>query len=366
MNANGLKSDIISKVGQKKGKKKSIYWLAQFFGWFSYVFLTGLINHLNDSFNVDLLYTLVVVFFLGVTLSHLYRGIVIRYGWLKKSPLSLVPRIIGLCLLFGFSFALIYGGIADAFFEEVDTVYEYPYLQFLSLVLSFSFVYLLWLLFYFTFNFFENYRTEEIKNLQLEAAKNEIELSHLRSQLNPHFMFNAMNSIRALVEENPEQAKTSITKLSSILRNSLVAGKKKQVEFKEELDFVKDYLSLEQVRYEERLRVSYQVEEGIENVLIPPLIIQTLVENGIKHGISHLPQGGDLVIEARKKGEVLEVKIKNTGSLNKKSTERGIGIKNTEKRLELLYGNHAKFDIFESDGMVVSQLQIPLDSEHKN
>src|SRR5690606_38237133 len=125
-----------------------------------------------------------------------------------------------------------------------------------------------------------------------QAVKNEIELNRLISQLNPHFVFNSMNSIRALIDEDPKLAKQAVTELSNVLRNFLLMGKKTMVAFSEELKMVKDYLSLEKIRFEEKLQIIIKVDDDCMNFLVPPLMIQTLVENGIKHGTSKLPEGG--------------------------------------------------------------------------
>ena len=120
----------------------------------------------------------------------------------------------------------------------------------------------------------------------------EIELNNLKSQLNPHFIFNALNSIRALVDENPLKSKQAINQLSNILRNSLASDKKGLTKFEDELKIVKDYLGLESIRFEERLKTEFDIHPESQKFLVPPLMIQTLVENGIKHGISKLTPGG--------------------------------------------------------------------------
>ena len=218
-----------------------------------------------------------------------------------------------------------------------------------------------WSLIYFMVHYIENYKKAEIENLKWQANINEIELNKLKSQLNPHFMFNAMNSIRALVEENPERAKESITQLSNILRNTLTMGKNKVIPFDDELKIVKDYVGLESTRYEERLRVEFVIDPQSSNFSVPPLMLQTLVENGIKHGISKLPEGGDLKVKTEVKGDVLHVNISNSGQLNGRSSNgTGFGIKNSEQRLSLLYGNYASLKIYNSDDKhVQTELIIP-------
>src|SRR5690606_9097471 len=138
----------------------------------------------------------------------------------------------------------------------------------------------IWTMIYLTFHYFERYN----KSLKYEAAAREIELSNLRSQLNPHFIFNALNSIRALVDEDPAKSKEAITQLSGILRNSLMVDRQRLVAFSDEVNTVQDYLALESIRYEERLETRLDLDPQSAKYLIPPLMIQTLVENGIKHG----------------------------------------------------------------------------------
>ena len=159
-----------------------------------------------------------------------------------------------------------------------------------------------WTVFYFAYHYFNEYN----KSLKYEASMIEIELNNLKSQLNPHFIFNALNSIRALVDENPVKSKQAINQLSNILRNSLASDKKGLTNFDEELKIVKDYLGLESIRFEERLKTEFDIHPESQRFLVPPLMIQTLVENGIKHGISKLTKGGVIQL----KTDVVNDKLK--------------------------------------------------------
>ncbi|MCK6649086.1 MAG: histidine kinase, partial [Bacteroidia bacterium] len=228
-------------------------------------------------------------------------------------------------------------------------------------ILNFSFVLFFWSLIYFLVHYIENYKKAEIENLKWSASINEIELNKLKSQLNPHFMFNAMNSIRALVDENPGKSKEAITQLSNILRNTLQMGKNKVIPFDEELRIINDYLALEAIRYEERLKVSMDIHPESKQFQIPPLMIQTLVENAIKHGISKLTKGGIIEIQTKIEKEQLIIKIKNSGQLqNTNESDSGYGIKNTLQRLQLLYGKDANMSIRNLDNeFVLTELIIP-------
>src|SRR5690606_36171665 len=215
-----------------------------------------------------------------------------------------------------------------------------------------------WSLFYFTYHYFERYN----KSLKYEASMIEIELNNLKSQLNPHFIFNALNSIRALVDENPGKSKQAINQLSNILRNSLASDKKGLTKFDDELKIVKDYLGLEHIRFEERLRTEFDIDPNSHRFYVPPLMIQTLVENGIKHGISKLTAGGLIQMTTHVEKDCLRIRIRNSGRLvnGERKSPLGLGIKNTVQRLKLIYGEEASFRIVnENDNFVLTEVIIP-------
>lgn len=231
--------------------------------------------------------------------------------------------------------------------------------NFIGLTTIYALIFFVWSVLYFIYHYFERYNI----SLKHQAAMNEIELNNLKSQLNPHFIFNALNSIRALVNENPKKSKKSITQLSNILRNSLITDKKKLTSFNEELQIVKDYLGLETIRFEERLKTSFDIHPESNLYAIPPLMLQTLVENGVKHGISKLKEGGEISLKTFFQNDDLIVQIRNTGNYKpngSKKSNTGLGLKNTKQRLELLFGHHSKIKIVnEGHNMVLTELNIP-------
>ncbi|MFN7014179.1 MAG: sensor histidine kinase [Bacteroidia bacterium] len=338
--------------------KTTVYWICQIFGWFAFVFINAVFIGISNEASLARYLSLLLLFLLGITFSHLYRYVIIRFKWLSVKTASLIPRFLFSAILLGtVTYAL--GGV-------FNSIISFEKIQFtksdIAGALNLSFIYLVWSLIYFLVNFIENYRKEEIKNLRFEASMNEIELNKLKSQLNPHFMFNAMNSIRALIDENPEKSKLALTQFSNVLRNVLQMGKTKLVPFSQEIQLVKDYLDVESIRYEERLKVNYNLDNASNEFEIPPMMLQTLVENAIKHGISKYAKGGYIIVSSAVEKEMLKVTIKNTGKLSDENIDesKGYGINNTKQRLNLLYGNMAFFKIEQSgDNEVTCTLLIP-------
>jgi two-component system, LytTR family, sensor kinase len=220
----------------------------------------------------------------------------------------------------------------------------------------------LWVLVYAMYHYIRQNRNNQIDKLKLEAVVKSLELKTIKSHINPHFIFNALNSIRALVDENPTRARTAITELSNILRSSLQAEKQETVNLEQELDIVNDYLALEQMRFEERLQIELYIDQETLVEPVPPMMLQTLVENAIKHGISKQETGGKIIIYSKYINNTHELRVVNSGNLmeSKKGNETGFGIKSTQDRLNLLFQEHARFEIKQlPDNMVESKIIMP-------
>ena len=218
----------------------------------------------------------------------------------------------------------------------------------------------LWLLIYLVWHYIVKNRNDQLDTLKLETTVKELELKTIKSHINPHFIFNSLNSIRALVDENPPRARQAITELSNILRSSMHAEKSETVTLEKELDIVKDYLALEHMRFEERLKIEMQIDEDTLQQPVPPMMLQTLVENAIKHGISKQVSGGIVRVISRFKGDHLELLVQNTGQLSPIINGDGFGIKSTEDRLNLMYQGKAYFEIRNTgNNMVESKVIMP-------
>ena len=339
--------------------KKKLYWFSQLIGWLLYVVVVGVLNKLNGSdLTAPLLYNLLSIFILGIFISHLYRSVILRLNWMRFNIPRLIPRGVLGAMVFGVIFYFLQYLVSEILIA--GGTFEFDFIKALPVIINWTLLCVLWSALYFLFHFIDNYKKEEIKNLKWEAAKNEMELNKLKSQLNPHFIFNSMNSIRALINEDPKLAKDAITQLSNVLRNSLMIGRKKVISLNEEMKLVDDYLSLEKTRFEERLNIVRNISDETLNFQVPPLMVQTLVENGIKHGTSKLPGGGTIEITSELENDRLKITIKNSGKYDQVTeSDSGFGIINTVQRLQLLYGNEASFNITNEDGMVKTQLVVP-------
>lgn len=219
----------------------------------------------------------------------------------------------------------------------------------------------MWLLLYMVWHYIEKNRKDQFDRLTLEKTVKELEVKTIKSHINPHFIFNSLNSIRALVDENPERARRAITELSNILRSSMQVEKMETVPLEKELDIVKDYLALEQMRFEERLKIDMDIDEDTLYLPVPPMMLQTLVENAIKHGISKQIKGGYVKVISRIRNQEHELIVENSGQMEGEVNGDGFGIKSTVDRLRFLYQGRASFEIKNINGDTVqSKITMPL------
>lgn len=342
---------------------KRIYWIAQL-GWLGYGVLIYIASTNDDKNDVSHIAGYLLTALFGITVTHFFRGVIIRLNWFRYGIWKLLPKVLLGSLITGIIYLSL--RILIELYIKQEPLEDYGIPNFLLGAVSHTIIIFLWSGLYFAYHFFEKSRQEEIKNLRWEASRNEIELNNLKAQLNPHFMFNSMNSIRALIDEDPVRAKQAVTQLSTILRNTLLMGKRKTVSLREELEIVQDYLSLESIRFEERLRTSYRLDERLLEFGFPPLMLQTVVENAIKHGISHLPKGGEVEIVVEEHNDAILIMVRNTGRL-KTGNGAGIGLENSRKRLELMYGSEGNITLEQQqDDLVETRITIPKTSPNES
>lgn len=345
--------------------KQRLYWTLQTGGWLLYSLLQiGTSLAANGSISAKRTLFLFGDALLCLAITHGFRVFLNRRQWLNMVMPRLIPRILVSVVVMGviIYFLRLPLSLALGFFEGAIA---FDPEQILVGTAFYTVIFFLWSVFYFTYHYFERYS----KTLKYEASLIQIELNNLRSQLNPHFIFNALNSIRALVDENPAKSKQAINQLSNILRKSLTSDKKGLTKFDDELKIVKDYLGLESIRFEERLRTEFNIHPESHNFLVPPLMIQTLVENGIKHGVSRLKEGGLIQLTTCIRNGSLSIQIRNSGHMvnGVKKSRGGLGIKNTVQRLKLIYGDRSTFKIVnENNNFVLTEIIIPPNNAYES
>ena len=355
-------------------KRNTLYWLCQVMGWTLYgltlIFFAFIFNNRN---NEVLFPRIAVTMLIGLLSTHLLRELLIRFQ--LRPPITtqnwwkLVATIAGVILLFNLANSTVveWLGLFDpATKVSVNTRFVFNLIFDSPLII-------VWVSIYFIWHYIELASQNEIQRIRLQTLVKELELKTIKSHINPHFIFNALNSIRALVDENPTRARTAITELSNILRSSMQMEKAETITLEKELDIVKDYLALEQIRFEDRLQVEYEIDEDTMDQQVPPMMLQTLVENAIKHGISKVKCGGLIrIVSDNREGRHVLI-IENTGRIDNQgistaqvnssstSTGQGFGIDSTLHRLQLMYGNKASFHIKNTeDGLVRAEIGLPL------
>ncbi len=208
------------------------------------------------------------------------------------------------------------------------------------------------------YEYFERARTQQLERYQYQQALAASELQALRMQLHPHFLFNTLHSILTLVDRDAESAKVMLIQLSNLLRTALQHSGSDMVPLHEELKFVREYLDLEKVRIAERLTVDWSVTAETQEMLVPQLILQPLVENAIRHGISSSRGKGWIQISSQIRNGSLELRIRNSvGGTTAMGT--GVGLRNTEARLKHLYSGDASFDFSIADQKATATLVLP-------
>lgn len=299
----------------------------------------------------------------GVTLGGLLVTSI--YRWYLKTKNNWLQFKRGKLILFVFLSTIIVTIIwlilVVLLFLPVFHHYHLNLNDFLLSSISFSVIILIWVLFYFVFHLVKNYHLSKVEKWQLEAEMQKAKLGLLKSQINPHFMFNALNNIRALILEDKDAARHMLTQFAELLRYSLQYSELKEVSIEEELDMLGQYVELLKIQYEEKLDFKIIIDEGLKDKKIPPMILQLLVENAIKHGLALSESGGEIIVEISAYLNILSLEVKNTGSLkanNKLEDSIGVGINNITERLRLLYGSKASFSIGEDPPFVSVLIKI--------
>lgn len=297
--------------------------------------------------------TLSAVFMVIVT--DAYRRIIHRQDWLALPPARMFLVVLaGYSLLLAAYMLLAY----VSFFFKIGGVYYASTI--LGALAGGSRYIAIWLLAFHLYHYARQTASQR-------AAIAEAKLARLSNDLNPHFLFNALNGIRALTREDPARARDSIDRLSALLRYALTRSSQASVQLEDEIVIIREYLALEKIRFEERLTVTWDLPGEYTDCVLPPLSLHTLVDNALKHGIALLPEGGTVEISLRKTSSDWIFTVRNPcfsktqpGTRVSAQKNTGTGIPNLQQRLKLQYGNNAHLTFQRTNSSAVATLTIPL------
>jgi hypothetical protein len=341
-------------------KRFHVYLLCQIAGWGLHAAVNVIFSSTYGGFSGQQ----VAIFTWGaaaaILCSHGFRAWIKRRNWLKLSPLRALPRVFFASIVVGIAItALVTAGWPIVF--GLSALLKSGWLWVFPAVFVWSVTVFLWAVLYFGVHYFESFQSAEVEKLRLAVVAKDAHLRVLLAQVNPHFIFNCLNSLRALILEDPPRAQSMVTELAAMLRYSLQSGKTDSVPLETELEAVSAYLKLEGIRLEERLQVKIEMDADSLETPIPPMLLQTLVENGVKHGVARLPHGGEIRVTSQLRSGALKIQVRNSGQLAENPGSTRMGLENVRQRLQLLYGDAASLVLRNQDSeFVVAEVSIPL------
>ena len=340
-------------------KNVRLYWKCQLIGWSVAALYWSLIGFMGTQFS----WVLALIHFAAdliiyISLSHAFRNFSVRHQWHTLSVRALFLRLLPSILVLGALFMLL--TIAKNYFvrslfqpEFTDTLNEHIQAFWLTTFVTGVRLMSIWVLAYYGYHLAIREINAVKESARLTAIAKDAAFNNLSAQLNPHFFFNALNSIKSLVIEDPTKARRAIDLLSDLLRTSLYQQSSPLITLAEEMQLVNDYLELEKIRYERKLQTSVLVEDQIATAKVLPLSIQVLVENAIKHGVAKRKDGGTVTVRVNKKEDTLVASVESPGTLDKGDTH-GVGLKNLEERIQLQFGAKGSFQISQGQTNVVT------------
>lgn len=341
----------------------TLYWRCQLLGWSIAALYWALMGITQPGFSIGfalLQFGTDLVLYIGIT--HVYRNFS-RYCQWQSLPLR--PLIWRILLSLPILTALYcIGTITKIYYIRHWFIpgFEISFMDFVrpnitSISMAGARLMSIWLLAYHGYHYALREMNLLKENAALQVAIKDAQLQNLSAQLNPHFLFNSLNTIKSLVPSQPDSARRAIDLLSELLRTSLYNTEQSTTTVGEELALIKDYLELEQLRMEERLQYSINIDDNFSKISIPTLSLITMVENAVKHGIAVQQNGGRIELTASTNNQTHSFRVIHPGILG---SGTGLGIRNLKERLHLLYHEQASFTITENNGMVEACLIIPV------
>ncbi|KAA3602899.1 MAG: GHKL domain-containing protein [Calditrichaeota bacterium] len=346
--------------------KKSFFY--GFLGWVIWILISTLVFKFQTSsvfpkFN-SLLFSLIISTFNEIPfifLSFLFWWHVQNLNLSDFSPLRLVLTH----LILAFCYSALWLTILTKFNYEVGGIEGLMAIRIDSFILwQFKEGVMKYVVLVGIFYLVEDYKTfqkNKIRQKELKISARESELKALKFQINPHFLFNSLNSVNALVTQNPQSARKMIVLLSDFFRSTLEIKADELITLDEELILMEKYFAIEKSRFSDRLSYEIDCKEEAKKVKVPSLILQPICENAIKHGLSKVVENGKIKIEAKIENGFLIIRISNPCEMNCEEPERiGIGLENVKNRLEQFFGEKSKFETSRKNEIFISQIEIPI------
>jgi hypothetical protein len=348
------------------------YWACQLVGW---ALVFGLNAAYVSNAKVDAgryIAIFALASLIGMLLSHVWRALINQRGWVFGAAVSATPSSASLRALPWFKLipgvmgvTVIHTALVASLFGLIPVQGAFKDLSWLPQALIFWFVIIMsWTVLYLFVRAQRGLRVLHEQALQLELLAKESQLRALQSQVNPHFFFNSLNSLRALIFIQPQDAAHMVDSLAGLMRYALTTGQQRTVTLSQELAMVKTYLAVEQIRFDERLRYQLQIADNFMDCILPPMSLQTLIENAVKHGVECRQEPSLIRVVASKQGNAVTLQVRNPGQLQRReaanpATSTLTGLRNTRERVQMLLGPRADCQLFDEHGEVVAQLTLP-------
>lgn len=344
------------------------YWVAQLLFWgllIAFLLATNDPDPKRPESQSEVRQVIGVSACIGVVLTHLLRLGILVLRARTRSSLAFFGGTLLLNLVQAMAFMGTLWGLGAAF--APDSMLEPeglpPTWSDYARGVGFFFALLsVWTGFYLGYCYYRGYREGVLDRLRLQAAVKEAELRTLKAQVNPHFLFNSLNTLRSMIPSEHERPREAVTLLADLLRATLELGDRATVSVAEELETVENYLALEQMRFEQRLRVRAAVDPATRSLLVPPLLLQTLVENAVKFGVGKHSEGGYVAYEVSLHAGALLLRVTNSGTLGRPGPgSTGLGIANARASLLHLFGPAASLELSQIGADTVrAEVRIPI------
>ncbi|MCB1584372.1 MAG: histidine kinase [Marinicella sp.] len=349
----------------KAPKTTKLFWLFHFCGWGVFVLINFIARQSVHAESMEQgLVSILALLVVNTVLCLMVRELMHRFNLVNLNNRHVWIKLLILVVCFGFVSALLTTLSLSAYFYLfgytryliffIQTVYQ----NWLIMTLLIG----IWSVIYAVTHHKESINQLKAKQQSTEIQLKEAQLNHLIGQLNPHFLFNGLNNIRGLMLEDVGKARQMLTELSELLRYSLNAPKHALTPLAEEIKVVHNYIELAQIQYESRLNYQESIDQNTLSCMVPPMTLQLLIENAIKHGVDQNQHPSDLILRIFKDQTHLHMQVSNPGQIQTdfKQQQTGIGLNNIKKRLQLIFGQQASLNIENNSEKVTVNIVLPI------